>query len=193
MTGDVAECGVYRGSTLVPITFEVRRHGDTRRVFGFDSFQGFDDTVEIDVALGGQEDGTRRLHGFDDTSRELVQRKIDRLGLASTVTLVPGYFQDTLATAAADRTFSFVHLDCDLYQSYQDCLTFFWPRLAPGGIILFDEYDDPSWPGCNLAVDEFVAETHVPIQHARARQLRAGLRDEAHGGRAHDLTPGVRA
>lgn len=174
--GDVAECGVYRGGTLVPITLAVRHHRRPRHVFGFDSFQGFDDTVEIDVALGGQEDGTRRVHGFDDTSRDLVQRKIDWLGLGSTATLVPGYFQDTLAPAVADRTFAFVHLDCDLYQSYKDCLEFFWPRVAPGGIVLFDEYDDPSWPGCNLAVDEFVGAAHVPVERIeRDNYVRAYL------------------
>ncbi len=26
----------------------------------------------------------------------------------------------------------------------------------PGGIILVDEYNDPPWPGCNKAVDEFL-------------------------------------
>jgi len=30
--------------------------------------------------------------------------------------------------------------------------------MSPGGIILFDEYDDPPWPGCRLAVDEFLAD-----------------------------------
>jgi hypothetical protein len=30
--------------------------------------------------------------------------------------------------------------------------------MAPGGVILFDEYNDPPWPGCNRAVDEFLAD-----------------------------------
>lgn len=168
--GDVAECGVYRGSTLVPIALETRRT-TRRRVFGFDSFQGFDDTVAIDVALGGQSDGTRRLHGFDDTSLGLVQRKLQWLGLESTATLVPGYFADTLARFG-DRRFAFVHLDCDLYQSYKDCLEFFWPRVSPGGIVLFDEYDDPSWPGCNLAIDEFVAREGQSLERIERENYR---------------------
>ena len=36
------------------------------------------------------------------------------------------------------------------------CLEFFYPRMSQGGIILIDEYNDPSWPGCNKAVDEFI-------------------------------------
>jgi len=30
--------------------------------------------------------------------------------------------------------------------------------MSPGGIILFDEYDDPPRPGGNLAVDEFLGD-----------------------------------
>jgi hypothetical protein len=73
------------------------------------------------------------------------------------VELVPGYFADTLTTTA-DRRFAFAHLDCDLYSSYRECLEFFHPRLEPGAIVVFDEYNDPPWPGCNRAVDEFLAD-----------------------------------
>jgi len=51
-----------------------------------------------------------------------------------------------------------VHLDCDLYESYRTCLEFFYPRLSMGAVVLFDEYNDPTWPGCNKAVDEFLAD-----------------------------------
>jgi hypothetical protein len=30
--------------------------------------------------------------------------------------------------------------------------------LTPGAIVVFDEYDDPAWPGCNAAVDEFLSD-----------------------------------
>ena len=54
--------------------------------------------------------------------------------------------------------FCFASLDCDIYESYKECLEFFYPRLVPGGVVLFDEYNDPPWPGCNKAVDEFLAD-----------------------------------
>jgi len=44
-----------------------------------------------------------------------------------------------------------------IYESYRQCLEFFYPRMASGGIILLDEYKDPPWPGCTQAVDEFMA------------------------------------
>ena len=66
-----------------------------------------------------------------------------------------GYFSHTLNTLP-DSYFSFVHLDCDIYDSYKQTLEYFYYRMSPGGIILLDEYNDPPWPGCNIAVDEFL-------------------------------------
>lgn len=51
-----------------------------------------------------------------------------------------------------------MHLDCDLYGSYKECLEFFYPRMNLGAIVLFDEYNDPPWPCCNQAVDEFLGD-----------------------------------
>jgi O-methyltransferase len=155
--GDVAECGVYRGATLIPMALYLKQRGIEKSVFGFDSFEGFDESVNIDIRLGGRDIESKRVGGLGDTSYEELADKIARFGLSSAVTLVKGYFRETLPRFDSCRV-SFVHLDCDLYQSYKDCLEFFYPRLSPGGIVLFDEYNDPPWPGCNKAVDEFLAD-----------------------------------
>ena len=153
--GDVAECGVYRGATLIPIALYLKQRGIGKMVYGFDSFEGFPDSVNIDIGLGGRDIFSKHVGGLGDTSYEELARKVARFGVSSKVSLIKGYFQETLQRCATSR-FSFVHLDCDLYQSYKECLEFFYPRLTPGGIVLFDEYNDPPWPGCNKAVDEFL-------------------------------------
>lgn len=157
LKGSVAECGVWQGSTLLPTGLFLRRRAPGKRLFGFDSFQGLNETVSRDVPLGGEDDDRKHVGGFSNTSYEAVDQRVREFGLAKTVTLVPGYFQDTLAYYA-DRRFSFVHLDCVIYESYRTCLEFFYPRLVKGGVILLDEYNDPPWPGCTLAVDEFLAD-----------------------------------
>ena len=155
--GDLAECGVFRGSTLVPTAIFLRQQGMNKHVFGLDSFQGFDDSIKKDLALGGSKDDRRKIGGFSDTSEDLVVGKLRLFGVERGVTLVPGYFRDSLS-ACTDKRFSFVHLDCDTYDSYRECLSFFYPRTNPGGVILFDEYNDPAWPGCNLAIDEYLSD-----------------------------------
>lgn len=153
--GDIAECGVFRGGTLLPMGVYVRQRGTGKQIIGFDSFAGFGDSIKIDINLGGTDtDACRKVGGFSDTSPGLVMAKVRRLYLTN-VELAPGFFSQTLPRYA-DREFCFVHLDCDMYSSYKECLEFFYPRVTPGGIILFDEYNDPPWPGCNKAVDEFL-------------------------------------
>jgi hypothetical protein len=155
--GDVAECGVFRGGGLMTIALHLRENGLAKHVYGLDSFQGFDGSVQKDIELGGAEDCEKHVGGFEATSLADVRAKLVGLRLLDTITLVPGYFADTLETLPS-ASFSFVHLDCDIYDSYKQTLGYFYPRMSQGGIILFDEYNDPPWPGCNLAVDKFLAE-----------------------------------
>jgi O-methyltransferase len=155
--GDVAECGVFRAASLCVIGLHLTQIGSVKRVYGLDSFQGFDASVKRDLELGGADDSEKRVGGFESTSLAEVRHKVTRLGLAGCVTLLPGYFADTLKLLPETR-YSFVHLDCDIYDSYWQTLAYFYPRMSAGGIILLDEYNDPPWPGCNLAVDEFLAD-----------------------------------
>ncbi len=167
--GDIAECGVFRGETLLAmgLRLEQAERLSSKRIFGFDSFEGFDELVELDVELGGAANIHKQVGGFSETSHGQLLAKLRRWGLGDRVELVPGYFDDTLA-GYADRRFSFVHLDCDLYGSYKTCLEFFYPRLSPGAIVLLDEYNDPPWPGCNKAVDEFLADKPETLRMAEA-------------------------
>ena len=156
ITGDIAECGVFRGRTLVPMAIYLAQKCSSKYVLGFDSFEGFDGAIKIDVEMGGEECKDRHVAAFNETSVGLVRKKLRRFGI-SKATLVKGYFRDTLKQYP-DRRFSFVHLDCDIYESYKECLEFFYSRMNAGGIIRFDEYRDPRWPGCTKAIDEYLVD-----------------------------------
>jgi O-methyltransferase len=115
--------------------------------------------------MGGSPLSCKRPGGFSETSYGLVCSKANALRLHN-IKLYPGFFDRTLAQVQA-RSFSFVHLDCDAYDPYVECLEFFYPRMSPGGVILLDEYDDPAWPGCNKAADEFLAGKPEKLQPIR--------------------------
>ena len=181
--GDLCECGVFRGSTLIPTGLYLAQHGIEKKVFGCDSFEGFGAAVAIDVQLGGTDCEARHVNGMNSTSQQYVARRLESFGLDARTQLLPGYFENTLHQLA-DRKFCFVHLDCDMYQSYKTCMEFFYPRMAPGGIILFDEYDDSYWPGCNLAVDEFlVGKIEKPVRIMRDNYVKCFVQK----GRAAEL------
>lgn len=123
--------------------------------FGFDSFEGFAGSIVKDQWLGGADIEYKRPGGMNETSYELVASKVKSFRLQN-VQLRKGFFEHTLPEVSG-KQFSFVHLDCDAYDAYRECLSFFYPRMNTGGVILLDEYNDPPWPGCNAAVDEFLA------------------------------------
>lgn len=166
LPGDVADCGVYRAGSTISMGLYLRQKGINKTIYGFDSFQGFDPKVAAsDMELGGAPDADRHEHGFSGTSLASVRKKVARFGLENIV-LVPGYFNQSFAEFPDNIRFCFAHLDVNLYESYQQCLQFFFPRLVSGGIILLDEYNDPPWPGCNKAVDEFLEGKSEKLQVA---------------------------
>ncbi len=162
ISGDVAECGVYQGASLIPMAIWATQHNIRKTFFGYDSFEGFPDSIVKDQNMGGADLEGKRPGGMNETSLELVAGKV-KLFHMENVRLRKGFFSDTLRQDSGLR-FSLVHLDCDTYDSYTECLNFFYPRMNLGAVILLDEYNDPPWPGCNKAVDEFLAERQESLQ-----------------------------
>jgi O-methyltransferase len=164
LDGDIADCGVFRAASTVGMGLFLRERGIRKNIYGFDSFEGFDEeTFQSDLSLGGVENEDRNRHGFRSTSLAIVERKVRRFRLDN-IRFVPGYFNVSFPQFDANVRFSFAHLDVNLYGSYKDCMQFFYPRMVPGGVILLDEYNDPPWPGCNRAVDEFLADKPEQLQ-----------------------------
>jgi hypothetical protein len=164
--GDVVECGVYRGSSLGTLGLFLKELGLPKRLWGLDSFQGFPPATAHDL-IGGVLPAKSQPAYFADTSETLVHRLLKRLRLAGLVEIVAGYFEDTCASLPI-AAISVLWLDCDLYSSYKTCLEHLYPRVSPGGWIVFDEYYSKKYPGARVAVDEFFADR--PEQPLLARQ-----------------------
>lgn len=117
--------GVYLARTM---NFMARRTDE--RIFGFDSFEGLPESW-----------GFNRLSAGAFKIQELPK-------VRPNVTLIKGYFSETLRPflEAEKRPISFLHMDCDLYSSTVTVLEECRPYLAPGCIIVFDEYFNyPDW------------------------------------------------
>jgi hypothetical protein len=136
LSGDVAECGVRHGRLLLSLGLFVRQRRPAKRVVGFDGFMEPDDSANDDLTL---------------------VRRVREYGLMATVKLARGDFQQS-SRRHAFRRFCFVRLDRALSGLYRECFEFFYPRMTPGGVMLFDEYRDAPWARCTLAVSEFMAD-----------------------------------
>lgn len=95
---------------------------------------------------------------FSLTSRALVEKKIEILGLDNIV-LVDGSFQETMVDGVGPDSIMCTLMDCDLYQSHINTFDYVWPRLVSGGLIYLDEYYSLKFPGARIATSEFL-ESH---------------------------------
>ena len=124
--GDIAEVGVYKGGSA-KIICETR--DNSKSIHLFDTFEGlpYETTEKIDEVY---EKG-HCAASFDDTKEYLSEY--------NNVYFYKGIFPLT-ATPVKDKVFSFVNLDVNVYRSTFDCLTFFYIRMSPGGIIISHDY-----------------------------------------------------
>ncbi|MCR2745787.1 TylF/MycF family methyltransferase [Limnobacter parvus] len=150
--GDFAELGVWRGNTAAVLAHYAKQQG--RQVFLFDTFEGFNanDLKGVDQ---------KHVEGaFQNTSVELVRSIVGHVDCSH---IVQGYFPESLQPEHAERTYSAVSLDCDLYEPMKAGLAFFYPRMPKGGIFFLHDYSSHYWPGSKQAIDEFCAEHGVYI------------------------------
>jgi hypothetical protein len=123
---DYLEFGVYRGETFREWC-ALNQNPDSR-FFGFDSFEGLPEDWNPRRPKGAFDTGGR-LPELDDVRAEFVV----------------GWFQHSLA--AFVRSYRpqdqlVVHVDCDLYSSTLYCLSTLDSVIAPGTVIIFDEFYD---------------------------------------------------
>lgn len=123
--GVLVECGVYTGTSISKIANAY----PSRRVYGFDSFQGL-------PSDWGRPDCSFPAGHFD------MQRRTPAVPV--NVDLRVGWFDETLAPFAAELARSktpiaLLHVDCDIYSSTKSVLEALGPFLVPGSVLVFDE------------------------------------------------------
>lgn len=167
--GDIGELGVFRGLGLMTWANLLESYciGDrTKVVYGFDNWKGFAGLSEQD---GNPVSSVQKVPGGfspEDYYEELLGAieifdKDRFVPWKSRIKLVKGGIENTTAAFAKDNPgvkFSLLHFDCDLYKPTKAALENLWPMVSNGGVIIFDEYSIPDWPGETKAVDEFFAD-----------------------------------
>jgi hypothetical protein len=163
--GDVVECGVGAGKSLAMLGMLTRDQRNPRRLWGFDSFEGLPAPAPEDEP----DSAPRKIRaGNFASSEEAVRARMIRYGisepeLARRFVLVPGYFPAAFPQYTGERI-ALLHLDVDFYQSYKDCLGWFEPKVAPGGVIAFDEYRRSPWIGATRGIEEYYGGPPPGIQ-----------------------------
>lgn len=158
--GDILELGTYRGGSAILMADLLKRMNSEKKIYACDGFIGlpYDDKFSRDKNSKGK---------FSDTNFQYVKNKIQKMGYDKSIEIIKGLFEETLESRLSSKKFSFVMIDCDIYDSTIQSLDFVFPRLEKNGIIFFQNYsrkniDDPRW-GETRAVNDFFGKKNLTI------------------------------
>jgi len=161
--GARAECGAYRGATALLLchVWRSRQAGFTGSGFYLiDSFSGTSESTVHDHIPVRAAGGQPKMTAFFPPGK--TDARVDE---------VRGYFRDfpnaricagwipAVFEQAAEKQWSFVHLDLTLYEPTLAALDYFYPALASGGVIVCD--GSLFCPGVQEAVDEFCTRSNA--------------------------------
>lgn len=149
LTGSVAELGVYKGK----FARYLNRYFKDRKLFLFDTFEGFD---ERDIDKEKTNGFSSATQDFSDTSVNAVLRTMP---FPENCIAVKGFFPESAKDI--NEEFVFVSLDADLYDPIYAGLQFFYSRLVIGGYIFIHDFNNENYRGVRQAVQQFCEEQNI--------------------------------
>ena len=167
--GDIVECGVWNGGSILLAAMALIHFGDTsRRLYLYDTFNGMPRPDDIDKrwdgisALPTWESFTTRgqpwgYGGTIDVVREVLRKSEYP---QDQFIFMPGMVEDTLPNAC-HASISLPRLDTDFYKSTLHELVHLYPLLESGGILIIDDYG--IFQGARKATDEYIAEADLKV------------------------------
>lgn len=170
--GDIVECGVWRGGSMMAAALTLLELGQSRQLHLFDTFEGMpppgamdrdisDVAAEERLAVEDRETGSTWAFGpLTDVRQNLASTGYP----GHLVRYIQGRVEETIPEQAPARI-AVLRLDTDWYESTRHELIHLFPRLAVGGVLIIDDYGH--WKGARQAVDEYLAETGVRLLLSR--------------------------
>lgn len=170
--GDIVECGVWRGGSMMIVALTLLAHGDTgRSLYLYDTYEGMSEPTGDDRSFDGvsaraQLDRDPRGTGiWCHATLEDVRANLLSTGYPpEKLHFIKGKIEETIPATLPPAPLALLRLDTDWYESTKHELTHLYPLLTRKGVLLIDDYGH--WQGARKAVDEyFAAQPERPYLH----------------------------
>ena len=190
LPGDIVECGVWRGGSVMAMVEQLQRLGVTdKRIWLYDTFAGMTPPTKEDVEAGTELTAAEILAATEIGDGNNVWCVAGRADVEANVrstgypfeqfTFVEGDVAQTLRENAPGAI-SLLRLDTDWYESTRAEMEVLYPRLAVGGVCILDDYGH--WKGARQAVDEYFERLgHRPFMHPIDYGGRVFIKPASHG------------
>ena len=168
--GDIVECGVWKGGSMMAVAETLLRVGDTsRNLYLFDTFEGMPPPTENDVDIAGttaecllnRSDKEKDESIWCNAAMDGVKEVMESTGYPSCKThFIKGMVEETIPHFAPSKI-ALLRLDTDWYESTKHELEHLFPCLSKGGVLIIDDYGH--WQGARKAVDEYFDKNDIKI------------------------------
>ena len=164
--GDIAECGVWRGGSMMTVALTLLARRDTSRsLYLYDTFEGMTAPTENDRSFDGVT-AEQQLRATPPGTGVWCYASLEevRANLLSTgypvdkLHFVKGAVEKTIPQVRPNHL-ALLRLDTDWYESTKHELTHLFPVLDKHGILIVDDYGH--WEGARKAVDEYFREQKI--------------------------------
>ena len=160
--GVIIECGVFNGAglfTWAQLSNIYEPTNYTRKIIGFDSFEGFTSVSSNDKNKDKNPIvGDLKGAGLEEFTLSIEKYNRERhLAHIPNIELVKGDFLKTGQEYLKKNRHvlvSLLYLDFDLYEPTKKALDIFLPRMCKGSVICFDQLNCPNFPGETTAMLE---------------------------------------
>ena len=156
--GDLVECGVWKGGSIMAMALALKELGDTRReIYLYDTFSGMSTPTNVDISYNGASAQIGLLY----SSLEEVKSNVYSIGYPNDkFHFIQGKVEDTIPENIPEKI-ALLRLDTDWYESTKHELLHLFPLLSNKGVIIIDDYGQ--WQGARKAVDEYILENKLCI------------------------------
>ena len=170
--GDIVECGVWRGGSMMVIAQTLKQLGSTdRKLYLYDTFEGMSPPTEKDKLVKSGRSAKAMLEQADKEAdiwcyadQKDVANNLRLTGYPeSNIVMVKGKVEDTIP-ATVPKEIGLLRLDTDWYESTRHELEQLYPLLATNGVLIIDDYGH--WRGSKDATDEYFSlANNSPLLH----------------------------
>lgn len=182
--GDFAECGVWRGGSVMVMAATLLACGVTdRKIYLFDTFEGMTPPTEHDRDISGAPAEQLLTRETRDPASQIwcyapldeVAQNLRPIGYPMNLfRFVKGPVETTIPKTLPGPL-ALLRLDTDWYESTRHELEHLYPLLVAGGVLIIDDYGH--WRGSRRAVDEYFADgTMRPLLHRVDYTGRIGMK-----------------
>jgi len=167
--GDIVECGVWKGGSMMVCALTLMKLKDiNRKIYLYDTYEGMTEPTHHDIRAYDRFRAKikydylkQRNIKWDYAPLNEVKKNLYSTGYPKdNLIFIKGKVEDTVPKVLPNKI-SILRLDTDWFESTYHELKFFFPKLSINGPIIIDDYGH--WKGAKEATDIYFAKNNIKI------------------------------